>query len=126
MVDSLFCWMDAMTHTIPIRLRPKARPRRGKGGHYYTPDTGEDDLRVLLVKAVREGKLRRWEPGDQVHYVFGFRGTCRGDGDNYEKLCNDAGNGVLWEDDRMVKRCSWEVREGEGRDYLTVRIEGGK
>jgi len=46
----------------------------------------------------------------------------RGDGDNRLKALQDAFNGIVWRDDKQVKRGAWFVHHSK-REYAEVTIE---
>ena len=85
---------------LRVPLMSKARPRmlRG-GGRPYMPKAYMDwkaDVRAILAE---------WwtiEPLDDVRCLcLSFRGPARGDLDNMAGAVLDAGNGLIWLDDRV-------------------------
>lgn len=101
---------------LEVSPKPKKRPRRGRGGHFYTPPetrAAEEEAGHLMRLAASAAGLRGvtglvagpvalevafWVPPDGER-----RGqNRRADLDNYVKLLTDSANGVLWHDDRQV------------------------
>jgi Holliday junction resolvase RusA-like endonuclease len=114
--------------TIRIEGIPfaKQRPRRGRGGHFYTPaETREAEAEVAealgqkwlgdphtcpvscrmefhLPARMAYGTPRARRAKDDTSPA---RREVRGDWDNYAKLLSDAATGVVWENDRQVEVC---------------------
>jgi len=91
---------------IPIIPRTKGRPRFAKSGRIYTPHetrVHESDLRMLMRLHYRgkpfEGPVRLVV---QVFVAPETRETKHGDIDNYLKTIMDAGNKILWKDDKQI------------------------
>lgn len=105
---TLACALGAdMTHLRTAELLgdpvAKGRPRVTRTGHAYTPARtaqAEQDL-AWLLRAVR-GSQRTLD-GPVVVVARFWRGSRRGDCDNYSKLLLDAGTKAgLWADDSQV------------------------
>lgn len=97
----------------PGNPRRKERPRckcSGEGGHgfVFTPKaTREAEIAwQATMYAVRESKL---SIEIEVELLFAMKGEQGGDLDNLVKLVLDAGNGVLWTDDKQVRRLMADV-----------------
>jgi len=82
---------------------PKARPRRGRGGQFYTPkktkqyETWVKASFMSVYEPVLDAK-HNWEVDIEVCYTK----WC-GDIDNIMKSLLDGLNGVLWMDDKQVR-----------------------
>ena len=80
---------------------PKERPRLGKSGNFYTPSrtrASEQAVKAAILMAL--GRERPEMTGRFV-VTMEFVGQ-PGDGDNLAKTVLDAGEGLLWEDDKQV------------------------
>jgi len=96
-----------MIITLPIKAKSKARPRFGKSGQIYTPtEKYERELKLLMKQAIMERGFADTCPLDgyiSVSITFTFENKkWRGDIDNFIKAVLDAGNGVLWSDDKNI------------------------
>lgn len=85
---------------LRVPLMSKARPRSPRGGgRPYMPKAYMD------WKANVRAILAEWwtiEPLDDVRCLcLSFRGPARGDLDNLAGAVLDAGNGLIWRDDRV-------------------------
>lgn len=85
---------------LRVPLMSKARPRSPRGGgRPYMPRAYMD------WKANVRAILAEWwtiEPLDDVRCLcLSFRGPARGDLDNMAGAVLDAGNGLIWRDDRV-------------------------
>lgn len=97
---------------IPVEPVPKGRPRFG-GGHVYTPERTsefENTCRWLMRAAVRKHGLPYPALTGRIgiEMMFWVREE-RSDWDNYGKALSDAGNGILWKDDRQIKHAVVDV-----------------
>jgi Holliday junction resolvase RusA-like endonuclease len=88
---------------------PKGRPRvNHKTGNVYTPK-----ITVQAEKRVRE-RLQRVRPVRPVDFplvlwlTFWCSSSRLADADNLAKLVADAGQGVIWENDRLI--VEWHLR----------------
>jgi Holliday junction resolvase RusA-like endonuclease len=88
--------------------QPKARARKGKGGHWFTPDKTTDYETAVKGAAwaqlVMERLMQHW-PRDARYAVsisMHFADRRRRDTDNVAKSILDALNGALWKDDAQV------------------------
>lgn len=98
--------MTSFECTLAVEPVPKGRPRFGQG-RVYTPEgtaVFENTVRWLLRAEVRkQGMLLPALTGRLgIHAVFWVREE-RSDGDNYIKAVMDAGNKILYKDDRQIK-----------------------
>lgn len=82
---------------------PKERARKGRGGHWYTPQRtrdAEDQIRWLARAA---GVHKPFTGEISVRLWFHFSGPPRRiDLDNCQKLIQDALNGFVWVDDSQI------------------------
>lgn len=93
-----------LSFTIPGEPVPKGRPRVANG-HAYTPERTRTATEAAQWAMKRAMKGKR-PLTDDVALTLDFQGgkaMLRADIDNLAKLVMDAGNGILWEDDRQVK-----------------------
>lgn len=102
---------EAYNFFVPSKPIPKGRPRLGRRGRVFTPQTTLDA--EAIIASLYEGPL--YEGPVKIVVVFSTEGTnisisqcdtepskLRGDIDNYLKLLMDGLNGVAWEDDKQV------------------------
>lgn len=124
---------SALTFHIPGNPQRKQRPRfnRNTGGAFTPRETlaaereiaweakraaSEQGVELPFVNEVRvEIVFRSTVPVDAVLGVV--------DGDNAEKLINDALNNVVWNDDRQVIDMHWTIERGSAAPGTDVRIE---
>jgi len=103
--------------TIPGRVQPKERPRRGRGGHFYTPQRTRDyeekvrlcfrELYPMLNDKEHRWKLEVWTNKEGVT----VRATPIGknepqytgaDFDNIQKIVADSLQGLIFHNDNQV------------------------
>lgn len=109
---------------LRVRLMSKARPRTPKrGGRPYMPPA------YMEWKATVRAMLAEWwtlPPLPEVRCLcLTFRGPARGDLDNLAGAVLDAGNGLIWTDDRVgvmpVMALRWaKAKEHDQSIYLKV------
>lgn len=104
---------------------PKARARKGRGGHWYTPEKTrqyEDDIRTAAFVAV--ARVRRWVVGAtyDVEVRCYFPDERKRDADNVGKSVLDALNKGIWRDDSQVHRLTVtrEIDRVRPRTEVTV------
>lgn len=106
---------------IPAKPVPKGRPRLGRRGRVFTPQTTLDA--EAFIASCYEGPV--YEGPVSLRVTFSPEGTTlhirsianpentvsklRGDIDNYLKLLMDGLNGIAWHDDKQVYQV--EVRK---------------
>lgn len=117
-----------MTLTINGDPLIQERPRKGRGGHFYDPTAAKKKGLGLAMMAERimQKKAITVLP-ITVQMGFYCKGK-RGDLDNMIKALLDAGNGVLWKDDRQVVGINARVFRdcGTPRTELSINeITGG-
>lgn len=111
-----------MKFTVPGNPKPKQRPRRGKGGRWYTPSKPEEKrvanhvtfqlpLHFKLLEECRVGM--KFYRGDKRHV----------DGDNMEKLVLDALQGVVWRNDSTIITGAWEKLYDKENPRTEIRVE---
>lgn len=92
--------------TIPGKPEPKARPRRGKGGQFYTPrSTGQYESRVRSIARAIIPPDSPWPTLDHVEMVLDIycETDAGGDVDNIEKAVMDGMAGPVYGNDKQVK-----------------------
>lgn len=92
--------------TIPGKPEPKARPRRGKGGHFYTPkSTSSYEARVRSIARAIIPPDSGWPTLDHVEMVLDIycETDAGGDVDNIEKAVMDGMAGPVYGNDKQVK-----------------------
>lgn len=110
--------------TIQLPLKSKARPRafRGQAIPYMPPDykKWKKDFRAQLA----EWWVR--EPLEIVNVIsFRFTGPARGDLDNLIGAVFDAGNGLVWVDDRVsvISKLSAEhIKAKAAQSSIEIRL----
>ena len=105
---------------------PKARPRVTSRGTYMPPgyQDWKQETRMLLVRAYDgraplEGHL-------SIEVAFVSKKKPRGDMDNLLGAVLDAGNGVVWQDDRHAAAVSacWLQPDDEYQEGIYVEVTG--
>ena len=126
---------------------PKARARRGAGGHWYTParSAGYADRvanQAWVARKAYEGSAKTWGARKVkvptlwprwadcsvviVAYLAGRYGM---DTDNLAKQVLDACQGILWENDRQVRELIVRLERAEVREQrleVSVAIRAGE
>lgn len=96
---------ESVTFTAYGPPVPKARARRGKGGHWHTPkQTAEYEKLVAWHALARRRLIESWplDGSYRIECAIYFPDERRRDSDNVLKSVLDACNGVLWNDDAQV------------------------
>ena len=86
---------------LPVPLQPKARPRFGRGSAYKNTKyrTWAESVRAILSEWWTVPPL---EKGQVVALHLTFFGPGTSDLDNLAGAVMDAGNGIVWADDRVT------------------------
>jgi len=108
------------TFTFPGEPVPKGRPRSNRSGHTYTPARTKQAEDAIRWQLKAQGAKPTSEP---VEVVFHF--SCKSktaDLDNLVKLCLDACQGFLWENDRQVCRIVAEVERGAAEPQTQLLV----
>ncbi len=111
---------------IPMAPVPQPRPRHTRNGQTYVPKSAREARLELQAHMLRLTVGQKPLEGQIALEMGLFRPSKRdhrkdGDIDNYQKAVLDAGNGVLWVDDRqIVDLHAWFDEDEEGRVELTV------
>ena len=86
---------------LPVPLQPKARPRFGRGSAYKDTKyrTWAESVRAILSEWWTVPPL---EKGQVVALHLTFFGPGTSDLDNLAGAVMDAGNGIVWADDRVT------------------------
>ena len=108
----------ALALTIPVKPKPKGRPRFARSGHAFTPKaTREYEQLLAWHMRFAVGKPL----GGNLAVLLIFVTRSRADVDNLAKAVLDAGNGVLFVDDRQIK--TLEIHKIDGADEeIQIRI----
>lgn len=118
-----------LSFTVPGPPQPKERPRRGKGGIFYTPGATrayEETLKLLALQAVRATRggwpLATRAPIAVTLHVH-FPDKQRRDLDNVIKCLGDGANGVVWHDDSQIAEWHIYKRIDREKPRLEVSVE---
>lgn len=106
---------------IVIKGEPKAklRPRVGKG-RVYSPDSAVEQATAWEMKA--QWSRPAWESEVWVIVNFYLSPSRKVDIDNLLKHVFDAGNNVLWTDDRLIRMVSAAMVDSpEPRTEISIR-----
>lgn len=105
--------------------KPKERPRRGRGGHFYTPKTTqsyERDVGLLALQARQAAGISKPFTGQvslEVEIQVPFGMTRKFDLDNAGKAIADAINKIAYDDDRQIVEFSVFLRPKENCEPTT-------
>lgn len=113
--------LDVRVDVTPI---PWRRPAQGRAGRRFTAPTLRA-YRDEISWALKLGTVGRSPTTELVAVSIVFH-TNRGDLDNLAKVILDAGNGIVWADDRQVVELHVYRRRlatGAKRDPIWVRAE---
>ncbi len=101
---------------------PKKRPRVTRAGHAYTPkETVEHEAAVGWSMKAAWRREPSTEPF-RVTLAFYMANNRPVDIDNLAKAVLDAGNGIVWVDDRQVRAlsCTRDVDRSNPRTEITL------
>ena len=105
-----------LSFVVEGRPQPKQRARKGRGGHWYTPEPTKRYVRAVrsigtLTMAAHVQKHKVPWPLHaryRVKVIVALDKGQRADVDNVAKSVLDALNGALWFDDRQVDSLTTE------------------
>ncbi len=116
---------EPLRFTIPGVPAPKQRPRRGKGGHFYTPgktQAYEDAVKGHALAGMRRCGWQRTPGGSYALTVRAFLpDRRRRDGDNIGKVIADGLNGLVIEDDTQI--AEWHLYKALDPAQPRVEVE---
>ncbi len=105
--------MSEWRFTIPGKPLPKARPRCGAGGVWYTPrETTGYEEKVALYALSGRADSGRFSGPVSVSLTFLLKTRGKADLDNMIKAVLDGMNGVVYEDDLQVQELRAQVVTG--------------
>jgi len=101
----------------------KERARKGRGGHWYTPDkTREYEQRIKMAYLKATGFKRMSPPAISVRVHCFFASKQHSDPDNVQKLVLDALQKLAYMNDRHVASSNTHQYDSE-RPRIEVEIE---
>ena len=116
--------------TIPGKAVPKARARKGRGGHWHTPQRTIDYEQHVGWHAV--SALARLAPAQRTAWPLGARfhveilvvpgSARRQDVDNIAKSVLDGAIGILWKDDAQVEKLTIERGAPSRAPHVVMRV----
>ncbi len=115
-----------LSFVVPGPPQPKERPRRGRGGRFYTPGATRSYEEALKLYALAAVRASGWPLGTRAPVAVTVRAYFpderRRDLDNAIK-CLDGASGVIWHDDSQI--VEWHVYRGvdRARPRLEVLVE---
>ena len=135
-------WLEHVHNTVynmwmrfEINLKPhaKARPRAGRNGAIYTPQTSRDFERDFMAEIEKHGYRCLEGPlkceilfyysrpkNSQDHAVYRAK---KPDIDNLIKAVFDSINGKLFRDDAQISMVSAAKLYDAGRDFIVLTLE---
>ena len=114
----------SLTFTVHGPPVPKARARKGKGGHWHTPKSTQAYESLVYWTAMRALQGQGW-PRDRryrVECAIYMPNARRADSDNIIKSVLDAGNELLWGDDSQVIEIATIKRIDPAAPRIDVRV----
>jgi Holliday junction resolvase RusA-like endonuclease len=117
-------WARELIVTISGPPVPKGRPRSTRTGRVYTPAKTrayeKHVARTCMQHLTELGAAANWPRLAEYEVsLLVYRATKRGDGDNFLKAFSDGAEGVLWANDRQIKKATVELL----LDRVNPRIE---
>ena len=111
-----------MIYSLNLRCQTKQRPRVTRRGTFMPKAyvSWKQRFRDELLAAY--GRPEVLESELVVAITASFKHKARGDVDNYAGAVLDACNGLLYKDDRQVKRLYTEVIEQCGKDKIELTV----
>lgn len=103
---------------------PQPAVRMTQRSAYKNPSA----LRYLNYKEIIGWELQRFRPpliakeDVYIRVQFHFKAKCRADIDNLFKGFTDAANGILWDDDRQIKRTAIAILENEPVEGISFSV----
>lgn len=110
--------------TIPVRPRPKQRPRKGKYGNMYTPRETQEYERIVAwyaLDAMKKARIKRLEGRLGVDITFYFKDGRRPDIDNCIKAILDGMEGVVYKNDKIIVQQFCRI-ERDKVEYSKVKV----
>lgn len=111
---------------VPGRPVPKARARRGAGGHWYTParSAAYADRVAACAWEARVRNHQGWSLDGRYRVLIVARlfGRYRMDADNLSKQTLDACQRILWANDRQVREITVRLEEAISRDDQALLV----
>ena len=111
---------NSMKYSFSItgRIKPKERPRRGRGGHFYTPKATIDCEGIVALEA-RQGGLKPISGPLAIEaHFFGNYGTC--DLDNLIKTLLD-GLKLYFNDRQVIDIVAKKTQYKEHLTQVTIQ-----
>lgn len=114
---------------------PKGRPRFGGRNGPYTPyktRSAEKKIGEYLREQILSRGYKTILGACRVSFTFAFQRpksvtrkhhTVRPDGDNLQKLVQDAGNKILWHDDGLISEWSGKKIYSDLHPYIAIEVE---
>lgn len=104
------------------------RPRKARHSHFYDPSARKKQVLGLAMLAARTQLKRPVCTGPIAIGALFYTSGKRGDLDNMIKALLDAGNGILWDDDKQVISIEAHVyRDAESpRTELSIKEVQGE
>lgn len=114
----------ALHFAVPMRPFPKQRPRSAAGKRpYMNREYVLQKTQFATLSRAAYGKPFPFLLGKlDVSMVFRYRDNRTADIDNLAGGVMDSLNGVLWKDDRQVRRGKLAIETGCARDEIEVWI----
>lgn len=115
---------EARLLTVTIPLRPMAAPRMTQRSKWL-PKNQEylawKEAVGLMLSMAMKGREPEWGPVT-LRLRFVYKGRSPGDISNVLKAIEDAGNHIVWQDDRQVRRVEMEMVKGRN-ERIELEVE---
>jgi len=117
--------MTRQRFTLPIACKTKQRPNfssRAKGSKGYHKDW-YTDWKTLVWALLKQAGAKLMDGNLRLRVDLSFKKSARGDIDNYVGALMDAGEGVLFANDKQVKSVLAVIHEHTSEDSITLVID---
>jgi len=123
--------MNPINLWIPMRPVAQGRSRSTRSGHHFTPAKTRQAM-AYIQATMRQQYQGPALPGPiSIRFLFGFtrpksnksaHHTQKPDLSNLIKLVEDAGNGIIWQDDKQIVEYAYAAKFWAEEDGIELTI----